>query len=419
MTSLTSSPLTSAPKLPLVPLIALAFSTFISVTIEMLPTGLLELMTVDLGATRAEIGWLMTIFAFTVVLTSTPLTALTKRVPRHALLVVVLAVFAIGSIASAFAPTYAWLVVTRVITGLAHGVFWAVVASYISLIAPRELLTRAVSITLGGGAIAYVLGVPIGTALGQAFGWRFAFGSLAVITLLVAVLLWFLLPRVNHLDDSFSTRPIALPDDSDGPAVPVKRIRFAQRSLLTVILLCVITLITMTAQYAFYSYISPYSLDVIGFPVATLSLVLFAYGIASAGGTALAGVVFTARPRVGLATGYLLMLVAVTLLLFAHDTTVALIALVIWGLGMGVLPPLLQSRILNAAPSRHRDLSSALYTSGFNFGIGSGALVGGLLLDAAGLVALPVFFIAMVGLGLVSALVLDAVLARRPLQQSN
>ncbi|GGA63247.1 chloramphenicol resistance protein [Pseudoclavibacter endophyticus] len=410
-------------RLPMAALVALACSTFISVTIEMLPTGLMHRMAPDLGVSNAAIGMLMTVFAFTVVISSTPITHLTRRLPRHTVLVVVLTIFAIGSIGTALAPTYELVVVTRILTGLAHGVFWAVVASYTSLIAPREQLTKAISITLGGGSAAYVLGVPIGTFLGDALGWRMAFGGLAVLALLVAVTLWLLLPRVDHLAlqqartapqqvqqpaielelQPAPTGPIAIQTEYGTGTVEPSPASGARaepaQSLARVAMICVLTFTIMLAQYAAYSYISPFVIDEIGIGAGVLAFVLFGYGIASALGTLLTGMLFQERRTTGFLITFALMFGGVAILAFAPPTWLAIAALVVWGIGMGFMPPLLQTTLLLVAPRRLRDVSSALYTSGFNLGIGSGALVGGWILEGLGLGYIMPFFLVVIAIG--------------------
>lgn len=456
MTSVPASPpAPAADRLPTLALVTVACATFISVTIEMLPTGLMHLMAPDLKVSNALIGLLMTVFAFTVVLTSTPITHLTRALPRHALLIAVLVVFALGSIGTAIAPTYELVVATRILTGLAHGVFWAVVASYTALISPPQLLTKAVSITLGGGSAAYVLGVPIGTFLGQLFGWRLTFGLLAGLALVVSVMLWRLLPRVDHRVEADAaaepepmlevqpapTGPIAIVTEfgrrDDDSASDASRGRGAsaagasadasgsgaasgsaaasavpEQSLSRVVTLCVLTAVIMLAQYAAYSYISPYVIDVIGIPEVALSLVLFGYGAASALGTLTTGVLFGTRRTLGFVVTFALLLTSVGVLAFAPPVWLAIVALIGWGVGMGFMPPLLQTTLLLVAPPRIRDVSSALYTSGFNIGIGGGALVGGIILNAAGIGWIMPFFIVVVSAAFIAYLVIVARRAR-------
>ncbi|MDO9590070.1 MAG: MFS transporter, partial [Microcella sp.] len=115
---------------PWVGLITLAIAIFVLVTSEFLPTGLLPVMASDLAVTESQIGLLITIFAGTVVLTTAPLAALTRRYPRKSLLLIVLVVFSLANVLAAIAPSYEMLVGARILGGLAHGLFWAVAGAY-------------------------------------------------------------------------------------------------------------------------------------------------------------------------------------------------------------------------------------------------------------------------------------------------
>jgi predicted MFS family arabinose efflux permease len=134
-------------------------------------------MSESLHVSEAQIGLLVTVFAFTVVITSTPLTALTKRWPRHGMIVGILVVLAVSNLLTAFAPDYAFVVFSRILGGIAHGMFWSIVGAYAGHLVPKEQIGRAVSITLGGGTLAFVFGVPLGTFAGHVFGWRLSFWS--------------------------------------------------------------------------------------------------------------------------------------------------------------------------------------------------------------------------------------------------
>ena len=196
MTATSTTPARIAPKFPWTGLIALATATFLSVTSEMIPTGLLPDMSASLGVSEAQIGLLVTVFAFTVVVTSAPLTALTRRWPRHGLLIGILVVLGISNALTAIAPDYAFVVGSRVLGGVAHGMFWSIVGAYAGHLVPKEQIGRAVSITLGGGTLAFVLGVPLGTFAGHVFGWRLSFGLLAALMMVGALVIWKFLPAV-------------------------------------------------------------------------------------------------------------------------------------------------------------------------------------------------------------------------------
>jgi predicted MFS family arabinose efflux permease len=397
---------------PLIPLITLAAATFLSVTVEMLPTGLMPLMSAGLGASESQIGLLMTIFAFTVVALSTPLVYLLQRVPKRILLVGVLTAFAIGTIGTAVAPNYTIVVLTRIFTGAAHGIFWATVTSYTGALATSKQLTKAVSITGGGGGLAFVLGVPLGTALGQWLGWRTTFFAIAVLCVLVAALLWFVLPkRVEEQPETSAIEVVPAPQPIgdvektglDGPRVPRPA-----RSMYLVALLILLCALTMSGNYSFYSYISPYLLGIVSLPPEWLATALFAFGITSALATMLTGLFFSNRSTLGFAVAYACMLFGAGSLAFAPQVLpLVVVGLGLWGAGMGFLPTLLQSRLLAVAPRKHRDLSSALFTSGFNLGIGSGAFIGGLLLDDYGIWSVAPAFLTLVGCAFIGMMMMD------------
>ncbi len=236
------------------------------------------------------IGLLVTVFATTVVILTVPLAALTKRVPRRTLIVIALAVLAVSCVLTAIAPNYPTVVATRILGGAAHGVFWSVVGAYAGHLVPKEQLARAVSISVAGGSLAFVLGVPLGTALGQAFGWRLAFAGIGVLTLLGAVLVQRFLPPVRHHAGEADAPPLRL--RSDPTFVPV-------------IVVCLITSVTMVGAYTFYTYVAPFITNVMAMPASAISPLLLAYGIAGALGLVLSGTVLGRRPTIGLAVALL------------------------------------------------------------------------------------------------------------------
>ena len=344
ITGLMTAPRTTDP-FPYFALVNVAIAIFLSVTTEMLPTGLLPEMSADLHVSESLIGITVSVFAFTVVLSSAPLTALTRRLPRHALVVTVLLILALSTIATADAPSFGVLVAARIGGGLAHGVYWSIIGAYAAYLVPRHQVGRAVSITLGGGSLPCVLGVPLGTSLGQAIGWRASFFVLGVLLIIGAGFVYRFLPRVDHLAGAATvgtaTGGITVLDES------------------------------------------------------AVSPALFVFGVAGALSLVLVAFVLGRRPRLGLMVSLVVLLVSVLVLGMAPAVLAAsLPAFVLWGLAIGVLPPLLQTRMLHAAPARIRDTASAFNTTAFNAGIGSGALLGAVLLDTLGLGSLPFVFVA-------------------------
>ena len=409
-----SAPATAnARPFPYLALFTVALAVFLSVTIEMLPTGLLSYMGAELEVPNSFIGLTVSVFAFTVVLTSAPLAHLTRRINRHTLVVTVLLVLVASTVLTAIAPNYAVLVASRILGGLAHGLFWAVVGAYSAYLVPREQIGRAVSISLGGGSLAFVLGVPLGTALGQAVGWRASFGILAALTLVGTFFVYKLLPRVEA-GSAAPTNSVPVVSTSTGGIAVLTQASHAPRreqSVLAVVVVCVITAVVMIGQYTFYTYVEPFLTQVIGLEPIAVSPALFGYGIAGVVSLVAVGLWFGSRPRTGLMIALSATLVMAIILSFWPGVTpLALVAFMLWGFTLGMVPPLLQTRVLHAAPARIRDTSSAFYTTAFNTGIGGGALVGAIALENWGLAALPRIDAVLLAIAIVVVLVSDVML---------
>lgn len=405
---------------PWLGLITLAAAVFLSITSEMLPTGLLPDMSATLGVTESQIGLLVTWFAFTVVITTAPLTHLTRTLPRHGLVVAVLIVFAISNVLTAVAPSYELVIASRVVGGMAHGLFWAVVGAYAGHLVPKEQIGRAVSITVAGGTLAFIFGVPIATAAGQILGWRLAFGLLAVLMLVGATIVWKCLPPVEHFSATQKRLKKATADGSTDEAVAepamVDRGIWRDPTMMAVVLICAITGLTMIGHYTFYTYIAPFLIDGLGVDSSMVAPLLFAYGAAGAVGLLLAGTVFGPRPQLGLVTLVSVCAVSVSVLaVFTTNLPVAIAAFVLWGVAFGGIPAMLQTRLLHTASPRIRDASSAFYTSAFNAGIGGGALLGASLLDVVGLEVIPFVYVGILIAALILIIVSDLVMRRRRL----
>ncbi|WP_306232170.1 MFS transporter [Agrococcus beijingensis] len=392
-------------KFPTGALLVLALAIFVNISIEMLPMGLVLPMSRELGVSESAVGLLVSVFAFTVVLSSTPLIRLTRRLPRHQLVIGVLLVFAVATLAGAFAPTYEWVVVSRIVGGLAHGIFWTVVGAYAAYLVPKEQIGRAVAITSAGGSLAFVLGLPLSTLLGQAVGWRAAFAVLGVACLVAAFAVWRVLPAVDHLADVATT-------ETGSIAIPVAD---PDKSVRGVVIAVVSTTLAMTGQYAFYTFISPYLVQHAQLPEAWLSPALLAYGVMGALAIVVIAVWLGRRALAGVVICMVLMLATMVALALSTVLPITFAAVLVWGFAMGALPPLLQTRVLHAAEDRFLQPAMAWYTTGFNTGIGAGALVGALVFDSFGPGALPWVLFTGVAVSLV-LIGIDRGLARRRTQ---
>ena len=376
-------PNTARASLPLAALLTLSFTIFVNITVEMLPMGLMLPMSRELEVSAELVGLLVTVFAFTVVLTSTLLIWLTRKVSRKLLVVVVLVIFAVSCIGVAVAPGFAAVVVLRIVGGLAHGVFWAVVGSYAAYLVPKELLGRAVAIVNAGGSVAFVLGVPLATLMGQLIGWRWAFTFFGGVSLVAAVVVAKVLPAVDHRAEDVvaQTGPV---DVVAADARPKK-----QHWLFAVVAAILSTTLVMIGQYAVYTHITPYLVEHGGLPESWLSPTLLAYGVVGVIALVMLSVWFGKRPTVEAIACLVMIIVAMGVLLLIDAPLMVIAAVLLWGFAFGALPPLLQTRAMHVVPASALQPTMALYTTGFNIGIGGGALLGTVVIGAFGFAALP------------------------------
>lgn len=391
---------TASTTFPWAGLLTLSALIFTSVTSEFLPTGLLPDIAAELKVSESQVGLLVTVFAGTVVLSAAPLSVLTRRYSRKSLVIVVLMVFALANVLAALAPNYELLIGARVIGGLAHGLFWAVVGAYSAHLVPKHQLGRAIAITGGGGTAAFVLGVPLGTAIGHAVGWRLAFGVVAAIIVILTLVTAKLLPAVSH-GVVLSTGEIPIPMRKD-------------RSVPAVIAVGIILILVAFGHTLFYTYIAPYLIGPVGFDPGSVAGVLFLYGVAGALGLVLAGTLGDRFPQVILIAAVALVMASVLVIgAFTSTTGVVLVAIFLWGMAFGAIPSLMQTRMMHTASLRVRDAAAAYFTTSFNVAIGGGALVGGLLLDGWGIEVLPFADVAITVIGFTLILVVAVWLRRR------
>ncbi len=390
----------TAPAFPYWRLLVISGAIFVVVTSEFLPTGLLPDMAAELGVSQSRIGLLVTVFAVTVVITAVPLTSLTTRFPRKPLMIVLLGVFAVAMVLGAVSPSYEVLVASRILAGSAHGLFWSVTAPYASRLVPREQLARAISVTAAGGTAAFIFGVPLGTALGHAVGWRWAFAVVGGVVLVFLTLVVLFLPPVQHLVP-LATGEILMPARQD-------------RTIPSIAIVCITVILLITGQNTLSTYIVPWLIEVATVPPDAVSAVLLVNGAAGAIGLVIAGLVGDRWPRASLA----LMLAGVIVSVAAMATfgagsiPGAIAGGIFWGIFFGGIPSIVQARMLQSASLRLRDTSSAWLTISFNIAIAGGAFVGGFVLDGLGTGALPWIMIAIIAAALAWVLSTDRVRLR-------
>ncbi|WP_312326027.1 MFS transporter [Stenotrophomonas sp.] len=381
-------------------LLALTLGAYAIGTTEFVIVGLIPTIAADLGVSLPSAGLLVSLYALGVAVGAPVLTALTGRVPRKTLLVALMVLFTLGNVIAWMAPSYGSLIVARVLTGLAHGVFFSIGSIIATSVVPKEKAASAIAIMFTGLTVALVTGVPLGTFIGQHLGWRATF--LAVAALGVVALVGSLLFVPRNLQRS-------------APATFGQQLAvLAQPRLL---LVYAITALGYGGTFLSFTYLASILQDVTGFSPNAVSLVLLVYGVSVAIGNLWGGRLADRRgpvPALKLIFG-LLALVLFALTFTAHNTWLVLLTVLALGaVAFGNVPGLQVYVVKQAqrfAPQA-ADVASGLNIAAFNVGIAMGASLGGLVVDHLGLMHTP-WLGALVVLGALGLTVLSGRLDRR------
>ncbi|MFD6090969.1 MFS transporter [Oerskovia sp. NPDC060338] len=367
-------------------ILALMLATFLAVTTELLPVGLLPLMSDELDVTESTAGLLVTVYAFMVAALAVPLTLATVRLPRKGLLLGTLVAYTVSNALVAVAPSFAVVAAGRAVGGIAHALFFSVSIGYGARLVQPLFTGRALALVTAGASAGFVFGVPLSTSLGAAVGWRTAFAVLAGVCALTTVLVALLLPAVAGGGGARG--------DGHGQA--------ARRSRLAVV--STANALVYLGQFTVYTYVSVLLLAA-GLSVAGVGPVLLGLGALGLVGTWYAGVSLDRRPR----RTVLVVLVTLTVGLCALGLAFpalapVLVAAAVWGAGFGGVASIFQTaaiRTHGASP----DVVGALVNSTANIGIGGGAALGGAVLAGYGAGWLPFVGAALVLVGLVVVVV--------------
>lgn len=345
-------------------LLALAVAAFTYVTAETLPIGLLLLMTADLDVAPSAVGLLVTYYGLVVVVASLPLTHVTRRVPRRQLLAGLLAVSVLATWVSAAASSYWVLLAARVVTALSQALFWSIVVPTAAGLFPPRVRGRVIAVVFAGSSLAAVLGLPVGTWLGQQAGWRTAFLGLSAFGLAAMVTIATCLPTA--MPGGGHTARGTTPD---------------ARRYLT---LMAMTILATTGTFAAFTYVAPFLTEVSQFPAAATGPLLLVRGVAGIVGVAVGGALVDRSPWVAMLIPVTAQATALLGLYALGATPVAAAGLVaLSGLSFAALTTALASRVLQVAPGS-ADLAAAGASTAVNVGITAGALIGSILLPGLG-----------------------------------
>lgn len=347
---------------------ALVFATFVAITTEIVPVGLLPQLSRAFSVSEAVTGLLVTVYAALVAVLAIPLTRLTGRLPRKPLLLATIALYSVGNLVIALAPTFAVLCAGRVIGGIAHALFFSLWSAYASALVPPRAQGRALAVVASGVSVGYVLGAPLATSIGAALGWRAAFGALAVGGVLAALV-----------------TAAALPPSTGGEGQG--REGRAPRSGLAGA--AAVNAIVFFGHYALYTYVSTVLIGA-GVAESAIGAALLLFGATGVVGLWLAGLVIDRRPRAGFLGALVLSAVCIAALLVLRTSTPGTVAAVgAWIVGFGAIPVFCAAACLRAR-ALSPDLSAAVNNSASNVGIGFGAAVGGAVIGTAGVPAVIV-----------------------------
>jgi DHA1 family inner membrane transport protein len=358
-------------------LLALTLGAYAIGTTEFVIVGLIPTIAADLGVSLPSAGLLVSLYALGVAVGAPVLTALTGRVPRKTLLVALMVLFTLGNVIAWMAPGYGSLIVARVLTGLAHGVFFSIGSIIATSVVPKEKAASAIAIMFTGLTVALVTGVPLGTFIGQHLGWRATF--LAVAALGVIALIGSLLFVPRNLQRS-------------APATFGQQLSvLAQPRLL---LVYAITALGYGGTFLSFTYLASILQDVSGFSANAVSGVLLVYGVSVAIGNLWGGRLADRRgPIPALKLIFALLAAVLFVLTFtAYNTWLVLLTVLALGaVAFGNVPGLQVYVVKQAqrfAPQA-ADVASGLNIAAFNVGIAFGASLGGLVVDHLGLMHTP------------------------------
>lgn len=356
---------------------ALALSAFAIGTTEFVIVGLIPIIAASLQVSVPSAGLLVSLYALGVAIGAPLLTAMTGRVPRKQLLLGLMVLFTIGNLVAWMAPDYTALMAARVLTGMAHGVFFSIGSTIATSLVPKEKAASAIALMFTGLTVALVTGVPLGTFIGQHFGWQATFLAVSLLGVIAVI-----------------GSAILVPSDIAGskPAPLLTQLAVLKKPRL--LLVYAITTLGYGGSFIAFTYLAPILQQVSGFAASTVSLVMLVYGVSVAAGNIWGGKL---ADRLGPVRALqivfaLLALVLLVLAFTASSKPLVLITVLAWGaVAFGNVPGLqvyVVRRAERDAPQAV-DVASGLNIAAFNVGIALGAWGGGLIVAHLGLMATP------------------------------
>ncbi|MGE6449466.1 MFS transporter [Pseudoalteromonas tetraodonis] len=348
---------------------ALTLSAFAIGTTEFVIVGLVPTIANDLGVSLPSAGLLVSLYAVGVAIGAPVLTALTGRWNRKVVLISLMGLFVMGNLLAWQAPSYETLIIARILTGLAHGVFFSIGSMIATSLVSKDKEASAIAIMFTGLTVALVTGVPLGTWIGQHFGWRATFlvvSSLGIIALIGSAVL---VPK--NLKQSV-------------PATFKEQLQVVTKPRLLLVYL--MTILGYGGTFTAFTYLAPILEQQTGFASSTIGIIMLVYGVSVAVGNIWGGKLADKRGPIS-ALSIIFSALTVILLIFTftmESKVAAVLTILVWGAFAFGNVPGLQLYVVKQAQQHTPnavDVASGLNIAAFNIGIALGSITGGLVVE--------------------------------------
>lgn len=358
-------------------LFALTLSAFAIGTTEFVIVGLVPTIAQDLDVSLPSAGLLVSLYALGVAIGAPVLTAATGRWKRKSVLLTIMSLFVVGNLMAWMAPGYESLITARILTGLAHGVFFSIGSTIATSLVSKDKEASAIAIMFTGLTVALVTGVPLGTWIGQHFGWRATFMVVAGLGLIALIGSALLIPKNLKQAE---------------PASLIQQLRVLRQPRL--LLVFAMTAVGYGGTFVAFTFLAPILEQVSGFESNSIGLIMLIYGVSVAVGNIWGG---RLADRMGPVKALhiiftVLALVLLTFTFTAGNQISAVLTVLIWGAFAFGNVPGLQVYVVQLAEKyepKAVDVASGLNIAAFNIGIAFGSMLGGFVVDEMTLLDLP------------------------------
>lgn len=341
-------------------LVGLTLSAFIFNTSEFVPIALLTDIGKDFGRTEAEAGMLISVYAWVVMTLSLPLMLMTSRLEMRRLLLGVVAVFTLFQFVSYCSASFGMLMFSRIGVACAHSIFWSIVSIVAVRIVPDSHRALALSMIATGSSVAMILGLPLGRIIGLSLGWRLTFFCIGGVSLAVLLYLSALLPKVPSGGGMTA---------GDLPAM------MGNKALVGIF---ITTAAFATGYYTMYSYIEPFLLQVVGMSESGVTVTLMIFGGAGIVGSLLFSRFYPALRHRFIDISLAVLIAAVLAFRpFSFSAAAIVLLCVLAGISATAFNVSMQSEIISGTTPAQTSVAMSIFSGIFNFGIGTGALIGG------------------------------------------